>query len=121
MKAALYLRVSDPDKGQTTDNQLAQLEEWCEHKGHEITEVYRDDESGRRGRAERSDDDSAHAEIDLVGLGMVLSGLLTVAVGQILQCFVGIEENTRQTLAATEALASSVAPAAEKQEAEEAS
>jgi hypothetical protein len=34
---------------------------------------------------------------------------------------VGIEENTRQTLAATEALASSVAPAAEKQEAEEAS
>jgi DNA invertase Pin-like site-specific DNA recombinase len=32
MKTALYLRVSDPDKGQTTDNQLAQLEEWCEHK-----------------------------------------------------------------------------------------
>jgi DNA invertase Pin-like site-specific DNA recombinase len=64
VKTALYLRVSDPDKGQTTDNQLAQLEEWCEHKGHEITEVYRDDESGRRGRAKRSDDDSAHAEID---------------------------------------------------------
>ena len=49
MKAALYLRVSDPDKGQTTDNQLAQLKEWCDHKGRETTEVYRDDESGRRG------------------------------------------------------------------------
>jgi hypothetical protein len=52
---------------------------------------------------------------------MVLSDLLTVAVGQVSQCFVGIEENTRQTLAATEALASSVAPAAEKQEAEDVS
>ena len=54
MKAALYLRVSDPDKGQTTENQLTQLREWCDHKGHKIVEVYRDDESGRRGRAERS-------------------------------------------------------------------
>lgn len=36
MKAALYLRVSTRDKGQTTDNQLAQLREWCAHKGHDI-------------------------------------------------------------------------------------
>lgn len=53
MKAALYLRVSTRDKGQTTDNQLAQLRAWCEHKGHDIVEVYRDEESGRKGRAER--------------------------------------------------------------------
>lgn len=32
----------------------------------------------------------------LVGLGMGLSGLLTVAAGQISQCFVSIEENTRR-------------------------
>ena len=44
------LAAADLDKGQTTDNQLAQLEEWCEHKGRETTEVCRDDESGRRGR-----------------------------------------------------------------------
>ena len=75
MKAALYLRVSDPDKGQTTDNQLAQLEEWCDQKGRETTEVYRDDESGRRGRAERSDDDSAHAEIDPGSWESVISGI----------------------------------------------
>ena len=72
MKAALYLRVSDPDKGQTTDNQLAQLREWCEHKGHEITEGYRDDESGRRGRAERSGFDRMFRDVHRGRFGLVV-------------------------------------------------
>lgn len=52
--AALYLRVSTTDKGQDTDNQLLQLRDYCDRLGWKIYDVYVDQESGRKGRRERS-------------------------------------------------------------------
>lgn len=43
MKAAIYLRVSDP--GQNTDNQLPALESVAQHLEAEIVEVYQEQES----------------------------------------------------------------------------
>ena len=57
MKAALYLRVSTRDKGQTTDNQLVQLQEACKLWGYEIVEIYQDEESGGKGRKARKEFD----------------------------------------------------------------
>lgn len=42
MRVALYVRISDPRKGQTTENQLLQLREFVAQKGWEIAEVYQD-------------------------------------------------------------------------------
>lgn len=71
IKAALYLRVSTNDKGQDTDNQLLQLNEYCQKKGYEIHQVYIDHESGRKGRSVRKQfnqmfKDAAQHQFDLV-------------------------------------------------------
>ncbi|MEP0873736.1 recombinase family protein [Trichocoleus desertorum AS-A10] len=52
---ALYLRVSTTDKGQDTDNQLLQLQEFCDRQGWQIANIYLDRESGRKGKRERGD------------------------------------------------------------------
>jgi DNA invertase Pin-like site-specific DNA recombinase len=52
---ALYLRVSTTDKGQDTDNQLFQLQEFCDRQGWQIADIYFDYESGRKGKRERGD------------------------------------------------------------------
>jgi DNA invertase Pin-like site-specific DNA recombinase len=49
MRAALYTRVSTPDKGQETANQLNQLRAFCEAQGWHIVAEYEDHESGRTG------------------------------------------------------------------------
>jgi DNA invertase Pin-like site-specific DNA recombinase len=53
---ALYLRVSTKD--QTTANQLHQLEDLCTRREWEIVRVYKDAESGSKGRGERSEFDA---------------------------------------------------------------
>ncbi|HEV2521054.1 MAG TPA: recombinase family protein [Candidatus Acidoferrales bacterium] len=46
MKAAIYARVSTRDKGQSTENQAAQLREFCAALGWQIVAEYQDQESG---------------------------------------------------------------------------
>jgi DNA invertase Pin-like site-specific DNA recombinase len=46
MKAALYARVSTKDKGQDTENQLAQLREFAAKQGWTVSKEYIDRESG---------------------------------------------------------------------------
>ncbi len=53
-QVALYARVSTKDKGQDVENQLAQLREFCERQGYVIHDEYMDDESGTKGKRERS-------------------------------------------------------------------
>jgi len=53
-QVALYARVSTKDKGQDVENQLAQLREFCERQGWVIHDEYMDDESGTKGKRERS-------------------------------------------------------------------
>ena len=53
-QVALYARVSTKDKGQDVENQLAQLREFCERQGYVIHDEYIDDESGTKGKRERS-------------------------------------------------------------------
>lgn len=48
MRIAIYARVSTDDKGQTPENQLRELREWCARAGHEIVTEYVDYESGRK-------------------------------------------------------------------------
>jgi DNA invertase Pin-like site-specific DNA recombinase len=47
MKAALYVRVSTSDKGQDTENQLAQLREYCARQGWQIAGEYIDHATGK--------------------------------------------------------------------------
>ena len=51
MKAALYLRCSTEQ--QHTDNQLPALEAYCQARGYEIAEVYRENESAWRDGHQR--------------------------------------------------------------------
>lgn len=53
IRTALYLRVSTNDKGQETDNQLLQLQEFCDRHRWQIVSTYIDKESGRKGKRER--------------------------------------------------------------------
>ncbi len=53
MRVAIYARVSTDDKGQTTENQLRELREWCRVSGHEIVATYSEHESGRGGADKR--------------------------------------------------------------------
>ncbi|HEU0049367.1 MAG TPA: recombinase family protein [Nitrososphaera sp.] len=46
MKVGVYARVSTRDKGQETENQLAQLREFCEKHDWQITREYVDHETG---------------------------------------------------------------------------
>ena len=39
-QSSLHLRVSTVDKGQDTDNQLLQLQEFCDRQGWQIIETY---------------------------------------------------------------------------------
>lgn len=53
MKIALYARVSTKDRGQDTENQLAQLREFAAKQGWQITQEYIDHETGSKAdRAE---------------------------------------------------------------------
>ena len=53
-RAALYVRVSTADRGQTVENQLAPLQEAAGRLGWTVVAVYRDEGiSGATGRAKR--------------------------------------------------------------------
>lgn len=52
-RAAVYLRVSVNDEGQTEDNQPRELRQFLEGEGYELVGEYVDHESGRTGRKER--------------------------------------------------------------------
>jgi DNA invertase Pin-like site-specific DNA recombinase len=47
MRAALYARVSTTDKGQDTENQLAQLRQYCARQGWEVVEKFVDHATGK--------------------------------------------------------------------------
>jgi len=53
MKVAIYARVSTKDKGQDTENQLAQLREFSQKQGWTVFSEYIDQESG--AKSERSE------------------------------------------------------------------
>lgn len=55
VRAAIYARVSKGDGSQDQENQLVQLREFCEERGHNLVGEYVDRESGRKGRAERTE------------------------------------------------------------------
>ena len=53
MRVGIYARVSTLGKGQTTENQLRELREWCQRAGHEIVQEYVEHEF-RPGRDEQT-------------------------------------------------------------------
>ncbi|MEP0873497.1 recombinase family protein [Trichocoleus desertorum AS-A10] len=68
---ALYLRVSTTDKGQETNNQLLQLQQFCDRQGWQVVATYIDRESGRKGKRERGDfsrmfEDAAKQKFDVL-------------------------------------------------------
>ena len=87
-RAALYVRVSTADKGQTIENQLQPLQEAARRLGWTVVTIYRDEGvSGTKGRDRRPGLDDllkgvAHREFDLVAawsvcrLGRSLSDLI---------------------------------------------
>ncbi|MBI4303492.1 MAG: recombinase family protein [Chloroflexi bacterium] len=48
MKTVIYVRVSDPGAGQTTENQRPILEAWAKERGLELVGVYEEGESAWR-------------------------------------------------------------------------
>jgi DNA invertase Pin-like site-specific DNA recombinase len=71
MRVAIYARVSTDDKGQDSENQLAELRAWCAAAGHTITLEYVDHETGRKGAEKRKQfatlfDDAAKRKFDCV-------------------------------------------------------
>ncbi len=50
-KCVIYVRVSSPD--QTTDNQLPVLKKWVTDRGHELVEVYAENESAWKSGHQR--------------------------------------------------------------------
>jgi DNA invertase Pin-like site-specific DNA recombinase len=69
MKIAIYARVSTKDKGQETENQSSQLQEFASKQGWEIFDNYVDRESGAKSdRAEfqRMFSDASKRRFDLV-------------------------------------------------------
>jgi hypothetical protein len=53
-RAALYIRVSTSDRGQTVENQLQPLQEAARRLGWTVVAIYRDEGiSGSRGRDKR--------------------------------------------------------------------
>lgn len=69
MTAALYARVSTRDKGQDTENQLAQLREFCVKQGWTIAREYVDRASGKSSDREQFDKlfkDAAQRKFDIV-------------------------------------------------------
>lgn len=53
-RVALYLRVSTTDKGQDVENQRQQLLQFCKEQGYKVVKEYVDEESGTKGKRERS-------------------------------------------------------------------
>lgn len=53
MRVAIYTRVSTTDKGQDTENQLAELRRFAASQGWDIVEVYQDHVTGTKGRDKR--------------------------------------------------------------------
>ena len=53
-RIALYARVSTKDKGQDTENQLAQLRDFCTRQDWTIVNEYIDQVSGKRSDNRRS-------------------------------------------------------------------
>ena len=49
-KVAIYTRVSTSDKNQTTENQLRELNSYCDRMGYEVVKVYEDEVSGAKTR-----------------------------------------------------------------------
>ena len=71
MRVAIYARVSTDDRGQSPENQLAQLRDWCWNARHQIVGEYIDHESGRKGSDKRKRfaallDDAGKRKFDLV-------------------------------------------------------
>ena len=52
-KVALYCRVSTSTKDQTTENQLRELQSYCDRMGYEVVKVYEDEVSGAKTREKR--------------------------------------------------------------------
>ena len=52
-KVAIYTRVSTSDKNQTTENQLRELNSYCDRMGYEVVRVYEDEVSGAKSREKR--------------------------------------------------------------------
>jgi DNA invertase Pin-like site-specific DNA recombinase len=53
MRCALYARVSTKDKGQDTENQLAQLRQFCETQGWSVVNEYVDRATGKTSYREQ--------------------------------------------------------------------
>ena len=53
MKVALYCRVSTSTKDQTTENQLRELNSYCDRMGYEVVKIYEDEVSGAKSREKR--------------------------------------------------------------------
>ncbi len=49
-KVALYCRVSTSTKDQTTENQLRELNSYCDRMGYEVIKIYEDQISGAKTR-----------------------------------------------------------------------
>jgi DNA invertase Pin-like site-specific DNA recombinase len=47
IRVALYARISTSDGRQDTDNQLAQLREYCQRQGYAVVQVYTDHATGK--------------------------------------------------------------------------
>ena len=52
-RVALYCRVSTSTKDQTTENQLRELNSYCDRMGYEVVKVYEDEVSGAKSREKR--------------------------------------------------------------------
>ena len=70
MRCAIYLRVSDSLKGQTTENQRLPLEQFRDSQGWKAAQVYEDQESafrnGGRPAFARMLDDAAKRKFDIL-------------------------------------------------------
>jgi len=69
MRVVLYARVSTKDKGQETDNQLAQLRGFCQRQGWNITREYVDQASAKTANRPQFKElfaAAARCEFDLV-------------------------------------------------------
>ena len=52
-KVALYCRVSTSTKDQTTENQLRELQSYCDRMDYEVVKVCEDEVSGAKTREKR--------------------------------------------------------------------
>ena len=52
-RCGIYCRVSTSTKDQTTENQLRELNSYCDRMGYEVVKVYEDEVSGAKSRESR--------------------------------------------------------------------